>query len=144
MTEVNPKEIQAAIDGKVPLDYLEPVALLAEAPVMKHGADKYGRRNYRDTPMKMTTYVGALQRHTLAWAMGEDIDPESGFLHLAHIRACCAVMLGAIDAGVAVDDRSYKTSTTRSDAVHVKGDMSAKGCLLTPLCDDTLTCGLCN
>ncbi len=124
---VNPKELRAALDGKVPLDYLEPVALIAEAHVMKHGADKYGRRNYRDTPMKMSVYVGALLRHTLAWSLGEDIDPESGQPHLAHIRACCAVMLGAIDAGVAVDDRLDATSTPRSDAVHIEGNIDAKG-----------------
>lgn len=124
---VNPKSLRAAADGKVPLEYLESALETPLAHVMKHGADKYGRRNYRDTPCKISTYVGAIRRHTLAWQQGEDIDPDSGQPHLAHIAACCAVMLGAEEAGTRVDDRHEAVSTPLSDRVHIDGDQSAKG-----------------
>lgn len=123
---VNPKQVRAVADGKVPLEYLEPALEVPLAHVMKHGADKYGLRNYRDTPCKISTYVGAIRRHTLAWQQGEDIDPDSGQPHLAHIAACCAVMLGAEEAGTRVDDRTEKFSTQLSDRVHADGDMDAK------------------
>ncbi len=126
MPNVNPKALRAVADGKVPLEYLEPALEAPLAHVMKHGADKYGRRNYRDTPCKISTYVGAIRRHTLAWQTGEDIDPDSGQPHLAHIAACCAVMLGAEEAGTRVDDRHVAFTTPLSDRVHIDGDMDAK------------------
>lgn len=107
--DLNPKAARAATDGKAPLDYLESAACdPGEARVLKHGADKYGRRNFRDTPINVTTYVAALRRHVNAWASGEDIDPDSGEHHLAHIRANCAVALASADAGTMVDDRGVQ------------------------------------
>lgn len=102
----NPKAARAVADGKDPLDYLESaVCDPSEARVMKSGADKYGRRNFRDSTILATTYVGAIRRHLNAFASGEDTDPNSGEPHLAHIRACCAVLLSAQDAGTYEDDR---------------------------------------
>lgn len=122
----NPKVARAVADGKAPLDYLEPACDAGEARVLKGGADKYGRRNYRDTEMLWTTYLGSMRRHLNALALGEDIDPESGEHHLSHIRANAAVLQGAAAAGTLVDDRTTATSTPRSDAVHRDGDQQAK------------------
>lgn len=105
MTPVNPKELRAAADNKAPLDYLEPCADEQAAWVLFNGAAKYGRHNYRETPMKMTVYVGAIKRHVAEWQTGVDEDRDDGLHPLAHIIACCHVMLAAIDAGTAVDDR---------------------------------------
>ncbi len=129
----NPKEVQAARDAKAPLDYLEPCVDEEIAWVLFGGAQKYGRRNYRDTPMKMTTYVGAIRRHVAAWAVGEDFDPDDARHHLAHIGACVHVMLAAIDEGTAVDDRFDKGSTRLSDRVHIDGDQQAKAARPVPL-----------
>lgn len=101
----NPKAARAVSDGKAPLDYLEPCTFAPEARVLKSGADKYGRRNFRDTTIDASTYVGALLRHVVAWADGEDVDPDSGEHHLAHVRACCAVVMSAQDADTFNDDR---------------------------------------
>jgi hypothetical protein len=79
---------------------------------MFSGAQKYGRRNFRDSTIKATTYIGALRRHVNAFASGEDIDPDSGEPHLAHIRACCAVLMSAQDAGTYHDDRREQFSLT--------------------------------
>lgn len=109
----NPKAGRAVADGKDPLDYLESaVCDPPEARVMKSGADKYGRRNFRDSTILATTYVGAIRRHLNAFASGEDTDPDSGEPHLAHIRACCAVLLSAQDAGTYEDDRGVAVSLT--------------------------------
>lgn len=126
MPQVNPKEAQAAADGKAPLDYLDPDANEEIAYVLRTGAAKYGRRNYRDTSMKLTVYLGAIQRHVDAMKRGEMLDPDDGRHHLAHIGACAHVTLGALGAGTLVDDTQFRESKPASDAVHVDGDIAAK------------------
>lgn len=125
---VNPKERQAATDGKAPLDYLDPAADEQIAWVLKHGADKYGRRNFRapGQEMKVTVYLGAIQRHVNAIKRGEWLDPDDGRTHLAHVGACVHVMLAAEDAGTLVDDTQRCVVTALSDRVHVDGDTDAK------------------
>lgn len=103
--EVNPKEVQAATDNKAPLDYLEHAANVEICKAIKTGADKYGRRNFRDTPIKANVYIGAIMRHIGAYSNGEDLDPDSGLSHFAHIGACVHVVLSAMDAGTFTDDR---------------------------------------
>lgn len=104
----NPKYIQAQKEGKLPMEYLVYTVLAMDAKVHKHGADKYGERNWRVSEILASTYEGAIMRHFLAWAQGEDLDPDSGLPHLAHIRACCAVVLDSEIAGTLVDDRDRK------------------------------------
>ena len=79
--------------------------------MLAHGAAKYGRRNWRLSSILATTYVGAIRRHLNAWADGEDLDPDSGKSHLAHIRACCAVVMDAQDCGTMDDDRHFVEAT---------------------------------
>ena len=104
--EENPKLIQALKDGKVPLEYLLPTLWPGDAAIHKLGADKYGERNWRKNRIKASTYEGAILRHFMAWAAGEDIDPESGHSHLYHIRACCGVVLDSEMHGTLIDDRA--------------------------------------
>lgn len=106
----NPKAIRAAKDGKAPLEYLVYSILEMDARVHKTGADKYGERNWRKDEVKASTYEGAMLRHFLAWAQGEDIDPESGEFHLIHLRACCAVVVDAGIHGKLFDDRNRMES----------------------------------
>lgn len=128
MPEANPKAGRAVADGKAPLDYLEPVCDAGEARVLKGGADKYGRRNFRDpsTEMLWSTYLGSMRRHLNALHAGEDLDPDSGEHHLSHIRANTAVLQAAMDAGTLRDDRLDTTVTARSSAVHKDGNQDAK------------------
>ena len=102
---VNPKLIQAMKDGKAPLEYLVYSVLENDAKVHKSGADKYGVRNWRKAEILASTYEGAILRHFIAWASGQDLDPESGLPHLNHIRACCAIVLDSTEAGTLIDDR---------------------------------------
>ena len=102
--EQNPKYIQAQKEGKAPLEYL-PLDILPDlAQVLKHGADKYGIRNWRESEILLSTYKGAILRHLMAWSSGEAIDGDSGKNHLYHIMACCAVVLDAERYGKTVDD----------------------------------------
>lgn len=101
----NPKHIQAMKDGKAPLEFLVSTMDPLDAAVHKHGADKYGKLNWRLDKITATTYVGAMRRHLNAWAEGEDLDPESGKPHLTHLRACCAVVLDAAMHGTLIDNR---------------------------------------
>lgn len=132
MPAPNPKALRAVADGKAPLDYLEPACDDGEARVLRGGAERYGRRNYRDTEMLWTTYLGSMRRHLNALARGEDTDTDSGEHHLYHIRGCTAVLLGAMEAGTLRDDRLDKVSAR----VHIDGDQDAKA-LRTP-------CGRCD
>ena len=101
----NPKLIQALKAGKAPLEYLVLSVLEGDARVHKSGADKYGIRNWLIDKIKASTYVAAILRHLVAWALGQDIDPESGESHLYHIRACCAILIYSKAHGTLIDDR---------------------------------------
>jgi len=101
----NPKYVQAQKDGKAPLEFLEPAANEAIARVMATGAEKYGPRNFIIDAITATTYIGAIRRHLDAWMEGQDVDPDSGFTHLAHIGANIHVVLAAMAHDKCIDDR---------------------------------------
>lgn len=86
-------------------------ALLHLGEVMKLGAKKYGPFNWRDTPVPIETYIDAAGRHLLSFQDGEDVDPESGMSHLAHIMACCAIIIDATENKMVQDDRPTKGRT---------------------------------
>jgi hypothetical protein len=52
-----------------------------------------------------TVYYDAALRHLMAWFDGETIDPESGLSHLAHVMACCNILLDAEKNGKLNDNR---------------------------------------
>lgn len=70
-----------------------PEALLAVAKVLTYGFEKYGgAHGWKALDNAVERYQAALLRHQLAIASGEDIDPESGHPHAAHV-ACNAMFL---------------------------------------------------
>lgn len=101
----NPKEIDAHSNDKVPLDLLEPAADEAIARALAFGAEKYGLRNFTQSPIKARVYIGAIRRHVAAWLSGEEIAEDSRLHHLAHVGACVHVVLAAMEAGTFEDDR---------------------------------------
>lgn len=90
--------------GKPPLSLLPRAALEAEAMVLAYGANKYGRDNWR-LGMDHSRLLDACLRHIVAYAEGEDVDPESGLSHLAHARCGLGFLLHYRTAGVGTDDR---------------------------------------
>jgi hypothetical protein len=68
----------------LPLDVLEGVA-----EVLQFGATKYGDYNFAKG-MKYSRLLAATLRHISSFQRGEDIDKESGLLHLNH--AICSLI----------------------------------------------------
>ena len=75
--------------GKSLVGALPPRALLAVGRVLAHGANKYGRDNWRKVD-DVRRYHDAALRHVMQYLSGERTDPESGESHLAH--AVCSLM----------------------------------------------------
>lgn len=99
----NPKDLLG--DKKPPLWLVPGPFLVMLAKVMRLGAHKYGAYNWREKKVRATVYVSAAQRHLAALLDGEDIDPESGESHAAHVGACMAIYCDALATGNLVDDR---------------------------------------
>lgn len=84
---------------------IPPVAVLELGAVMANGAAKYGRFNWREKTVTTSVYTDAIDRHLLAFRDGETHDRESGRPHLAHVMACCSILLDAQSIGRLNDDR---------------------------------------
>ena len=95
---------------KVALRLVPPIARVQLARVLQHGAQKHGGPfDWRDRCVSINDYVDAAQRHLLAYEAGQDLDADSGLHQLAHVMACCAIILDAQHTGAIVDDR-HKTN----------------------------------
>lgn len=108
---VNPKDLIGI--KKVPLNLLPTAGLIHEALAMKNGAEKYGPFNWRDKSVQASIYIGAAQRHLLAWLDGEEIAEDSGVHHLGHAKACLGIILDAIETNSLHDDRPLPGATAR-------------------------------
>lgn len=105
MSEKNPNPKDIAAVNRAPLHLNPDTALCEMSLAMLEGARKYGAYNWRGAPVRASVYVAAAQRHLARWWNGADRDPSSGASHLAHVMACCAIVLDAMTAGTLVDDR---------------------------------------
>ena len=100
----DPKGAAGAL--KTPLALIPPIAMEKIALVHQLGSKKYGAFNWRKTGVCASTYVNAIMRHLNAWRDGEDLDPESGISHLAHIACGCNILLDADYCNTLQDDRN--------------------------------------
>lgn len=80
--------------AKPRMDLLPPLALQAMARTMGYGITKgYGEANWRSVPREdRKRFVAAALRHITAVMAGEDLDPESGESHWAHVMFNAAVL----------------------------------------------------
>ena len=86
-------------------ELVDPYALNEIVKVLTHGSLKYDDHNWSKCET-ITRYFGACCRHLFAWLGGEDIDKDSGHLHLACAGCCIFFMLGLTKIrGDKVDDR---------------------------------------
>lgn len=99
----NPKKRFGSV--KPSIAFIPPVAILEEAVVMAMGSERYGFFNWQADPVDASTYYSAAFRHLASWFAGENSDPESGVSHLAHVRACMAILIDAQASGNLIDDR---------------------------------------
>ncbi len=103
----NPKDIIGS--RKAPMSTV-PANVLAELGVaMLEGASKYGRHNYRVTPVKASIYYDAAMRHLMAWWEGENIDRDSNMSHITKAIASLTVLRDAMMQGKLEDDRPPRT-----------------------------------
>jgi hypothetical protein len=109
LTDANPKKAYGS--AKPSMHFIPPCAIIEESVVMALGGAKYGPFNWQDKPVDASTYYDAAMRHLMSWFTGEDRDPESGALHLAHARACLGILIDAQLAGTLIDDRPVKTTS---------------------------------
>jgi hypothetical protein len=91
--------------SKAPLHFIPPVALVHLGLAMENGGAKYGLMNWREFTVSSSVYYDAALRHLLAWWDGEDAAPDSKVHHLAHVMACCAIILDAAESTRLNDDR---------------------------------------
>jgi hypothetical protein len=113
-TPNDPKGVIGAT--KTPLALIPPYAMEQTAWVHKLGAEKYGPYNWRATGVCATTYVAAIMRHLNAWRDGEDLDPESGISHIAHVACSCNILLDAQHCDTLQDDR-YRKPEAKAEKV---------------------------
>jgi hypothetical protein len=104
----NPKDLIGS--NKIPIHLFPTTAIIYGALALLDGALKYGRSNYRAIGVKSTIYTDAINRHTMAYLEGEDIDPDSKLPHLAHVLASAAILIDAKEAGKLTDDRMYPSN----------------------------------
>lgn len=126
LADGNPKTALGAM--KPDLSVIPPIAFLHLATAMMNGDVKYGAFNYRQDKVSARVYVAAAMRHLLSYLDGEDFsqdtvegahlyaeDPANNKAiapthHLAHVMACCAIVLDADACGMLLDNRPNKGS----------------------------------
>lgn len=104
----NPKDIVG--NTKLPLHLWPETATAAGCLALLDGALKYGRNNFRVTPIIASIYVDAAKRHINAWFEGEDNDPDSGLSHISHALACMAIIVEGQVKETLIDDRQFPTN----------------------------------
>jgi hypothetical protein len=77
--------------GKTRHDLVPAFAQEQYARVLTKGAEKYADRNW-EKGMQWSKVLESMKRHVLAFERGEDYDPETGCLHMAHVM-CNAAFL---------------------------------------------------
>jgi hypothetical protein len=92
--------------GKPPMNLLSREALTQIAKVLEFGSRKYEAHNWRKG-MSWSRLLGAAMRHLTAFNDGEDVDPETGLSHLAHLGCCTMFLLEYQRFHQSFDDR-YK------------------------------------
>ncbi len=122
---MNPKD-RAALN-RVPLHLLPHVGRVHGAMACRDGAIKYGPYNWREKPISLMGYLGAMERHIAAIAGGEwcSTDTDPPVPHLGHIVATASILLDAHEAGTLMDDRPEKTVDVGSLMTTLKGWMES-------------------
>lgn len=97
--------------GKPMLSLIDSYALTCLAEVLTFGAKKYAAHNWRQG-IPLSESLDSLLRHVNAFNSGEDIDPESGLPHMAHVMCNAMFILWTHKHKPEMDDR-YKKDTPK-------------------------------
>jgi|SRR5579885_427297 len=97
-------------------------AMKAVVEVFMYGARKYSENNWQIVPGARQRYKEAAVRHALDALAGEARDPESGFLHLAHM-VCCGLMALPFELGLIEEiPETPRTSESSSGTVRSRSN----------------------
>jgi hypothetical protein len=94
-------------DGKSRVDLVDPEFITEIGYILRMGAEKYEEFNWIKG-MAWSRPTAALFRHLGAWQRGEELDPESGFSHLAHVAANVMFLMNYQRNNIGRDDRGFK------------------------------------
>lgn len=94
-------------EGKLRYDLFEPHAMKELAKVFTIGANKYAPRNW-ERGMSWQGVLASLERHKEAFKSGEDIDQETGCLHMAHVAWNALALVSYYSIYPQGDDRDHE------------------------------------
>lgn len=90
------------------LDLLSSTWVEGVGKVLTFGARKYSANNWR-SGLARSRLLGACLRHVFAYLRGEDLDPETGLLHLYH-ASCCLMFASELHYTKPETDDRWKES----------------------------------
>lgn len=93
-------------EGKAQLDLLSPSWIAGVGQVLSFGAKKYAAHNWRKG-ISRGRLIAACLRHIFSYLSGEDVDPETGLLHLYH-ASCCLMFASELHFSKPETDDRYK------------------------------------
>lgn len=106
-------------NGKPRLTLIDPEFLESIAGALEEGEKKYGGPAWKQG-LKYSRILDAARRHIAAIERGEDIDPDSGRPHAAHV-ACCMMMFehlrGNWNGEEQLDDRNFAPAGQKMSGV---------------------------
>jgi hypothetical protein len=79
--------------GKLRYDLLPWDCVEQVVDILTYGAEKYAAEDWKIVDDAKNRYFSALLRHLVAYKQGEDLDQESGKLHLAHMATNALFLL---------------------------------------------------
>ena len=89
----NQKDIKQ-LRGKLPLEKIDPIALITLGKIQQYGAEKYKETAGMSWKHgEIETYIGALLRHLTSYQQGNIKDSESNFTHIEHLFFNAYVLL---------------------------------------------------
>lgn len=77
------------------------------AKVFTKGAEKYEPNNWMKG-MSWESVLASLERHKEAFKLGEDVDPETGCLHMAHVAWNALALVSYYNIYPQGDDRNHR------------------------------------
>lgn len=92
--------------GKLRYDLVPAIAQREYVKILTVGANKYSERNW-EKGMLWSKVIGSMERHIAAFKLGEDRDPETGELHMAHAMCNAAFLVEYYHTYPQGDDRQH-------------------------------------
>lgn len=101
---------------KSAVELIPPESIIETGEAFLAGKKKYGEDNWAIPPgIAWRVLIGAIIRHTCAFAKGENVDPENGQSHLAAIAFSAMVLMEYVRYFPEGDDRPTRWREAQRD-----------------------------